>query len=140
MAAWTSAEVILECPELGTTPPIAPATFDYFIAKAERQMNTSLFGARVVEAGALLTAHMMLRAGYGGGASSGGGAGAVGAISQMTVGQVSVSYSGAGSAGGSGGSAQEQELSTTRPGAQYLAIVESLVATPMVLHTGLMVL
>lgn len=137
MAAWTSADVIKVAPELDTTPAIDPAIFTYMINMAERRMDTTVFRDQVVDAGALLTAHLMIRLGYGKNGAGAGGAGAsVGSVSSVTVGKVSVAFGSASSAmGGRVTDAQSAELGQTRQGLMFLAIVESLVLGPTLLST-----
>ena len=135
MAAWTKTDVTGVCPELVTSPAIADGTFDLFIGIAERQIDPAAFGARIVEAGAYLTAHLMIRAGYG--SSSAGAAGsalAAGPLSSVSVGKISVSFASL-AAGGSGADSMEAELLTTRPGAQFLSQVRLCVASPIVLDS-----
>lgn len=132
-AAWDSGDVTTVAPELVTTPPIAAEVFQFFIDMVDREINAAVFGARIVEAGALLTAHYMIRLGYGKNAvGAGGAAGAVGSISNVTVGRVSVGFS-AGAAAGGSSDPKSAELATTRPGSIYLGIVKSLGLTPIVL-------
>lgn len=134
MAAWTSADVLLVAPELATAPAISAATFDFFIAMVERELDPAVFGNRIVEAGSLLTAHYMIRLGYGKNAGGAGGAGAaVGGLSSVTVGRVSMSFGGAGSVDDGTRDAVSAELKTTRQGSIFLALVLTLTLTPIVL-------
>ncbi len=134
MAAWTSEDVTALCPELVTSPVIAPSVFTRFIGIAERQVSPEAFGDRIVEAGAYLTAHLMLRSGYGVNAAGAGGAGmAAGNVTGISVGKVSVSFGSLASAAGGGVSAEDAELMTTRPGSLFLAQARLCVATPIVL-------
>ena len=133
MAAWTSSDITILCPELVTSPVIDAAVFTYFIALAERQVNPDVFGDRVVEAGAYLTAHLMLRAGYGKNAAGVGGAGAAaGPITSISVGKVSVGYA---TTGQSTGAAGDSELSTTRPGSAFMRLVELACPSPTLLDS-----
>lgn len=138
MAAWTSADVTKVAPELATIPAIDPAIFTFFIGMAERRMDAAVFRDQVVDAGALLTAHLMIRLGYGRNSTGPGGAGSsVGSVSSVTVGKVSVAFGSASSAMGGGVSdAQSADLIQTRQGLMFLAIVESLVLGPTLLDTS----
>ncbi len=139
MAAWTKAEIVLVAPELLTSPAIPDATFDFWIGVASRQINPDAFGDRVVEAGAYLTAHLMIRSGLGtNGAGSGGAGAAAGAVTGISVGKVSVNFASLASAAGGAVSAEEAEYLTTRPGSAYLSHVRMCVATPIVLESGFM--
>ena len=133
-APWIKTDVTGVCPELATSPAIPDGTFDLFIGIAQRQIDVAAFGTRIVEAGAYLTAHLMIRAGYG--SSSSGAAGsalAAGSVSSVSVGKVSVAF--AALRAGSGADSMEAELLTTRPGAQFLTHVRLCVATPVVLDS-----
>ena len=122
MAAWTSDDVILVAPELNTTPAIDPATFAYFITLAEGMISADLFGTVYAQAGALLTAHLMIRTGYGKNGTGAAGMGAaVGAISSMSVGSVSVGFA---QGGGNLTSAGAAEFGTTRQGSLFWELVE----------------
>lgn len=136
MAAWTKATVLLVAPELDVSPAIPDATFTFWIGVAERQVNADAFGDRISEAGAYLTAHLMIRSGLGSnGAGSGGAGAAAGAVAGITVGRVSVQFATLANAAGGNLSTEEAEFLTTRPGSLYLTHVRMCVATPMVLDS-----
>jgi hypothetical protein len=138
MAAWTKAEVLLVAPELDVSPAIPDPTFTFWIAVAERQVSADAFGDRIVEAGAYLTAHLMIRSGLGtNGGGSGGAGAAAGAVSGITVGKVSVQFATLAQAAG-GVTPEEAEYLTTRAGSAYLAHVRMCVCTPFVLESGLL--
>lgn len=119
MAAWDQSDVEIVAPELVTVPAIAPATFVFFIAMAERMISADVFGESYEDAGALLTAHLMIRSGYGRNSAGAAGAGAAtGTISSMTVDRVSVSFANGVTAASAG------EFATTRPGSLFWALVE----------------
>lgn len=88
MAAWTRAEVRQIAPEMAA-PAVSDATIDAFVVIAERRINECLYGDTLIDAGAYLTAHLLKMAGYGSGA---GGAGTVGPVTGVTVGQVSKTH------------------------------------------------
>jgi hypothetical protein len=122
MALWTSADVTALCPELVTSPVIASGTFDLFINMADRQVDSGVFNDRTLEAGAYLTAHMMLRAGYGkNGSGVGGSAIAAGAVTSISAGQVSIGFA---QSGAGVGSSSASDLQTTRPGQAYARLVD----------------
>lgn len=137
MAAWTKDTVLLVAPELSVTPAIPDATFTFWIGVASRQINPDAFGDRVAEAGAYLTAHLMIRSGLGSNGVGAGGAGAAaGAVAGVSVGKVSVQFATLASAAGGAVSTEEAEYLTTRPGSAYLAHVRMCVSTPIVLESG----
>lgn len=134
-AAWTKTDVLAVAPELNTPTPILDGTFSYFIAIAARQVSPDAFGERIVEAGAYLTAHLMIRAGYGlNGAGAGGAGMAAGAVSGISVGKVSVNFA---TLIHPGMTADEMELMTTRPGSQFLTHVRLCVGAPIVIGSDI---
>jgi len=92
----TAAEVLAFAPEFCGVPiPV----IEKFIMLADGQIG-ELWGSRAKHAEILLTAHMLsVSKVKDGGAGAGGGA--VGGVSGVTVGQVSVQYAGVSGAGGS---------------------------------------
>lgn len=84
--AWTIADVRRVAPEFAA---ISDAVITTWIVEADRRVNGPLFGARVVDAGAELTAHLMAMAGI---APYLAGAQHTGQVIGQTVGQVSVQF------------------------------------------------
>ncbi len=116
MAAWTIADVRAVAPEF--TLALAPdVTVQAWIDRADRRVNGDLFGARVVDAGAELTAHLMAMAGISPYLAGNQHAGQV--IGQ-TVGQVSVQFA---SVGARGILAAFPSLALSRHGIMYAEIV-----------------
>ena len=126
MADWDREDVKAYARDMST---VDNAVIDLWIEVADRQIDPTVFGDRIVEAGSFLTAHFLALEGYPGSASSGGGG--VGPVSQVTVGKVSVSYANPGAAAGA--STSTASLSTTKYGLRYLALVALALPTPMVL-------
>ena len=65
-----------------------------WIVRAARRIDEEIWAGKAIDGGAYLTAHLMVLSGVGPYAQAGGaGAGASGAITGITVGQVAVTYS-----------------------------------------------
>lgn len=134
MAVWTREDVRAYAPEFSLAGGTADATIDAWIVRADRRFNAAALGDLGVDAGALLTAHLMTVASVGPYADSGGaGAGASGAVSQVSVGDVSVSYESVSKSGsGAGSSAVPPEFASTKYGVQYWGLVVGAALTPQV--------
>lgn len=91
MATWTRSDVIAVAPEIA---PVDPGVVDFWIAQADDQIDSSIFGSdtRAKLAGCYLTAHMIKITP---GLIPGTAPGAAGAIQSTTVGKISVTYANA---------------------------------------------
>lgn len=126
-ATWTKADVIAVAGELASA---SDPDFDFSIAMADAMIGSTDFGTLQKYAGSLLTAHLMIRFGKGSNSSGAAGAGAaVGAISSMSVGQVSIGFA---QGGGNLNEAGAAEFGTTRQGSLFWELV-LMVITPAML-------
>lgn len=135
MADWTKADVRAYAPELTALPD---AVIDYWIGEADAEIDPSVFGTLIKAAGANLTAHKIIF--HGAAVSLGinppgsGGAG-LGALTALTVGQVSASFASLASQSNLGG-ANAAALVTTRYGLEYKRLVQLRGGGPWLADTG----
>lgn len=106
-------------------PGTPDATVDLWIGYAEPQVSEDAFGDNYVLAGILLTAHFLTLFGP----NSGGGSVGVGAVTQRTVGQVSVSYA----SPQVSSAASQRGLGLSKYGVQFAQLVANCALTPQVL-------
>jgi len=101
---------------------VADADVQRWIDYALRILDSDVWGDAFDDVTTFLSLHYIQQF-----VLSGGSGGAVGAISSVSVGSVSVSYSGS----GSGSSVDENDLGTTAWGRLYLNLRNSLGSTPI---------
>jgi hypothetical protein len=135
VASCTKADVRAYAPELTALPD---AVIDFWIGEADQEINPDVFGDLVKAACANLTAHKIIF--HGAGAAVGipapgsGGAG-LGAITGISVGQVSAQFASLASQSGLGG-ANAAALMTTRYGLEYKRLVQLRGGGPWLADTG----
>lgn len=119
-APWSVADVRAAGPDsLGI---VADAVIQFWIDQADAQIDGRVFGDVTKYAGVQLTLHMMAVAGKIPGLSlPGGSVGVVGAVTGISVGQVSTSFA-SGASGGTGGGAADSALMLTKWGQEYVRV------------------
>lgn len=135
MAAWTKVDVRAYAVELTA---IADAVIDYWIAEAAIEIDDRVFADLTKQAGANLTAHKIVMSGAAIGigiSPPGTGGGGLGALTSVTVGQVSAGYANLSQQAGLGG-AQAASLVLTRWGVEYLRLVRLRAGGPWLADLG----
>ena len=129
MSAWTVDDVRAIAPEF-TVPLASDVLVAAWIVRTARRIDEDTWGEKAIDGGAYLTAHLMVVSGVGPYAATGGaGAGASGAVTGITVGQVSVTYSEAVSTILTG----QPSLRLSKYGLMYAELLSELMLNVMVL-------
>lgn len=116
MSLCTAADIKILAKEFAN---VEIPVIDFFIARAEEEIDPAAWGSRAGLACMWLTCHLMT---VGGVTASGGGAGgAAGPVTGVTVGDVSVSYANAGAVMGAN---LDASLSSTRYGVEYARLIK----------------
>lgn len=126
MAAWSVADVRNAGP--ASLVSVDDSVIQFWIDQADAEIDGRVFGARTKYAGTQLTLHMMFVNGKIPGVTApGGSVGVAGAVTGITVGQVSTQFASGASSGGSVGDAA---LSRSTWGQEYIRVRDSVAGGP----------